>query len=323
MLRRTIGHGPPVVAAAARRGERHLNQNTATAKQHADTPLTIRQVGPTFGVEVNGMAIHGDVSPERLMEFVSLLHRYRVLIVPDLTLDPADLVAFSRRLGPLEIHSRFENTLPAHREVFCVGNVERDGMKASFNRGVEQWHADSSYRAVPSDASLFRAEIVPAEGGDTLFADATAAWRTLEPAMQRRVEGLYSVHSLETLRQWGLRHNPERDPNTDQQSAAFPPVRQPLVRTHPATGAKSLYVCPAVISHIEGMSEDESTALIETLIMHATQARFVYCHHWRKGDLVMWDNRAVLHTASLFDHTRYQRLMYRTTVAGNAPTLAD
>lgn len=285
--------------------------------------LSVRQIGPTFCAEVKGIPINGDVIPELLTQFVCLLHRYRVLIVPGLALEPGDLVAFSRRLGPLEIHSRFANTLPAHREVFCVGNVERDGMKASFNRGVEQWHADSSYREKPSDASLFYAEVVPAEGGDTLFADATAAWRTLEPAMQRRVEGLYAVHSLETLRQWGLLHNPERGQDVDNQAAAFPPVRQPLVRTHPATGAKSLYVCPAVISHIEGMGAGESAALIETLIMHVTQARFVYAHRWRKGDLVMWDNRAVLHTASLFDHTRYQRLMYRTTVAGGAPALTD
>src|SRR5882724_11755558 len=155
-----------------------------TATRHAggssvDPVLTVRQIGQTFGAEVTGMPIHGDVSPELLSQFIALLHRYRVLIVPEarpdpgvpeLALDPADLVAFSRRFGELEIHSRFENTLPAHREVFCVGNVERDGMKASFSRGVEQWHADSSYRAVPSDASLFHAEIVPAEGGDTLFA---------------------------------------------------------------------------------------------------------------------------------------------------------
>ena len=149
------------------------------------------------------MPIHGEVAPELLAQFVSLLHRYRVLIVPDAIVDPADLVAFSRRFGPLEIHSRFENTLPAHREVFCVGNVERDGMNASFNRGVEQWHGDSSYREVPSDASLFYGEIVPDEGGDTLFADATAAWRTLDPEMKRQIDGLCAVHSLETLRQWG------------------------------------------------------------------------------------------------------------------------
>ena len=287
-----------------------------------DPVLTVRPIGQTFGAEVAGMPVHGGVTPELMAHFISLLHRYRVLVVPGLDLDPADLVAFSRRFGPLEIHSRFENTLPAHREVFCVGNVERDGMKASFNRGVEQWHADSSYRETPSEASLFYAEIVPDEGGDTLFADATAAWRTLDPAMKQRIEGLYGVHALETLRQWGIRHNPDRDVSVDNLSSKYPPVRQPLVRAHPATGAKSLYVCPAVISHVEGIDPAESAALIETLIAHVTQPRFVYTHRWRKGDLVMWDNRAVLHTASLFDHTKYQRLMYRTTVAGNAPALA-
>ncbi len=289
----------------------------------SDILLTARPIGPTFGAEVSGMPIHGDVTPELLTQFIAFLHRYRVLIVPAANVAPADLVAFSRRFGPLEIHSRFDSTLPDHREVFCVGNVERDGMKASFSRGVEQWHSDSSYRELPSDASLFYGEIVPPEGADTMFADATAAWRTLEPGLKRRIEGLRAVHSLETLRQWGLVHNPEhRGRTTTSVIDAFPAVSQPLVREHPATGAKSLFVCPAVISHIEGLTQMESDTLIETLIAHITQPRFVYVHHWHQGDLVMWDNRAVLHTASLFDHTKYQRLMYRTTVAGNAPGLA-
>jgi taurine dioxygenase len=287
-----------------------------------DAKLGVRPIGPTFGAEVTGMPVNGDVSPELLAQFISQLHRYRVLVVPEIELTPADLVAFSRRFGPLEIHSRFENTLPAHREVFCVGNVERDGMRASFSRGVEQWHADSSYRTLPSDASLFYGEVVPPEGGDTMFADATAAFRSLDAELKQRIEGLYAVHSLETLRLWGLRHNPDRGQEIDNQTAAYPPVRQPLVRVHPVTGAKSLYICPAVISHIEGLDPEAGAVLIETLIAHATQPRFVYTHRWRKGDLVMWDNRAVLHTASLFDHTRYQRLMYRTTVAWNAPALA-
>jgi alpha-ketoglutarate-dependent taurine dioxygenase len=283
-----------------------------------DAALMVRPIGPTFAAEVAGMPIDGDVSPELLTQFIALLHRYRVLVVSQVNVEPADLVAFSRRFGPLEIHSRFDNTLPDHREVFCVGNVGQ----ASFSRGVEQWHADSSYRSLPSDASLFYGEIVPPEGADTMFADATAAYRLLDAAMKQRIEGLFAIHSLETLRLWGLRHNPGRDQDIDSQATKFPPARQPLVREHPVTGAKSLYVCPAVISHIEDMDPAESAALIEILIAHITQPRTVYTHRWHQGDLVMWDNRAVLHTASLFDHTRYQRLMYRTTVAGNAPGLA-
>jgi taurine dioxygenase len=284
--------------------------------------LVAQQVGPGFAAMVPGMPINGDVTPAILAQFIAHLHAYRVLVVPQVQVDPADLVAFSCRFGPLEIHSRFDNTLPAHREVFCVGNVERDGMKASFSRGVEQWHADSSYRETASDASLFYAVIVPEEGGDTMFADATAAYEALEPEMRARIDGLHAIHSLEILRLWGARHNPERPATVPSQMAKFPPMRQPLVRIHPATGARSLYICPAVISHIEGLDPEESAALLDSLIQHATQPRFIYTHRWRKGDLVMWDNRAVLHTASLFDHTRYQRLMYRTTVAGHAPALA-
>jgi alpha-ketoglutarate-dependent taurine dioxygenase len=283
--------------------------------------LTARQIAGSFAAEVPNMPIHGGVSPELLTQFISHLHRYRVLAMPGAHAAPADLVAFSRRFGELEIHSRFDNTLPEHREIFCVGNVERDGMKASFNRGVEQWHSDSSYRALPSDASLFSAVIVPEEGGDTLFADATSAYRALSPALRARIDGLFAVHSLETLGAWGARHNPDRARREEQNTSAWPPARQPLVRVHPATGAKSLYLCPAVISHIEGMDASESADLIETLIEHATQPRFVYTHRWREGDLAMWDNRAVLHTASLFDHTKYRRLMYRTTIAGNSSLL--
>ena len=285
--------------------------------------LFARQVALTFAAEVADMPVHGDVSPELLTQFISFLHRYRVLVIPGVTASPAALVAFSRRFGPLEIHSRFDNTLPEQREIFCVGNVERDGMKASFSRGVEQWHADSSYRDVPSDASLFHAIIVPEEGGDTLFADASAAWRALDPETRARIEGLHAVHSLGTLYAWNARQNPDRPSRSMAEIAAYPPVRQPLVRVHPATGARSLYLCPAVISHIEGLKKAESDSLIETLMRHTAQPRFVYTHRWRAGDLVIWDNRAVLHTASLFDHTKYQRLMYRTTVAGGAPALSE
>lgn len=282
------------------------------------TILPYRQIAPTFGAEIRNVPIRGDIDAAALQSFIDALHSHRILLVAQIALDPADLVAFSKRLGPLEIHASVENTLPTHPEVFCVGNVERDGMKASFSRGVEQWHADSSYRAVPSDASLFYGEVVPPEGGETWFADATAAYEELDADTKRRIEGLRAVHSLETLHEWNRRHTPGRAPFSAEKRAAWPPMSQPLVRTHPVTGARSLYLCPAVISHIEGMGVAEGRALLDDLIAHATQPHLVYCHRWRRGDLVIWDNRAVLHTASLFDHTRYQRLMYRTTVAGNA-----
>jgi alpha-ketoglutarate-dependent taurine dioxygenase len=279
--------------------------------------VAIRKVATTFGAEVSGIPISGDIPAASLARFIDLLHENRMLLVPRIALEPADQVAFSRRLGPLELHAASAAILPAHPEIFCVGNVERDGMKANFARGVEQWHADSSYRAVPSDASLFYGVIVPPEGGETNFLDATAAWEELDPAMQRRVEGLRAVHDLETLHRWNALHTPGRPAYTDAQRRQWPPVSHPLVRTHKVTDKRSLYLCPAVISHIEGMSLDEGRAVIDELMAHANRPRYIYSHRWRAGDLVIWDNRAVLHTASLFDHARYQRLMYRTTVAGD------
>ncbi len=280
--------------------------------------VTVRPVAATFGAEVTGIPIAGNVAPETLARFVDLLHEHRLLVVPEIALEPGEQVAFSRRLGPLELHASQTATLPSHPEVFCVGNYDRDGIKANFARGVEQWHADSSFRLVPSDASLFYGVIVPPEGGETNFLDATAAWEDLDPAMQRRVQGLRAVHSLETLHDWNNRHNPGRAPFSEEMRRQWPPVSQPLVSTHPVTRRRSLYLCPAVISHIEGMDPDVGRALIDELMAHANQPRYVYNHRWRKGDLVIWDNRAVLHTASLFDHTRFERLMFRTTVEGNA-----
>ncbi|WP_158742926.1 TauD/TfdA family dioxygenase [Acidisphaera sp. L21] len=291
--------------------------HTADAIQAAPG-ITVRQVAPSFAAEVAGVPIHGDVGEAQLDTLVDLLHRFRVLIVPEIAVTPGDLVAFSRRLGPLEIHSNIENTLRDHREVFCVGNVQRDGMKASFSTGVEQWHADSSFREVPSDVSLFYGEIVPPEGAQTMFADATAAYDALDDATKARIDGLRAVHSLETLHEWSLPFNPGRAPFSAEKRAMWPPISQDLVRTHPVTGAKSLYLCPSVISHIEGMDRAASQVLIAELMAHTDAPRFVYSHAWRRGDLVIWDNRAVLHTASLFDASRYQRLMYRTTVEGNS-----
>ena len=124
------------------------------------------------------------------------------------------------------------------------------------------------------------------------------------------------MHDLNTLSEWNRRHTPGRPPLSEEARRRFPPVIQPLVRRHPVTGRPSLYICPAVISHVEGLPPHEGHALIAEVMAHATADRCVYRHRWRAGDLVVWDSLSTLHTATLFDHERHQRLMFRTTVAG-------
>lgn len=283
---------------------------------HAAPLLRERPLAATFGAELSGLRIAGDVGEAEFAAFLDALHRRHVLLIRDVPNDPAAQVAFSRRMGPLELHSHAAATHPRHPEIFCVGNYEAEGIKANFAKGVEQWHADSSFRETPSAASLFYGAICPPEGGETWFLDAATAYAELDPAMQARIEGLRAVHDLYTLSVWNSRHTPGRATLSEEARRRFPPVSQPLVRTHPVTGMKSLFLCPAVISHIEGMDAEEGRALIEALMQHASQERYVYRHQWQQGDLVVWDNRSTLHTASLFDHTKYTRLMFRTTVAG-------
>jgi taurine dioxygenase len=282
------------------------------------TRVATHPLDASFGAELTGLAITGDAPAADVAAFLAALHRHHVVLVRDVPNDPAAQVAFSRLLGPLELHSGTTHTHPLHPEIFCVGNYEGEGIKANFATGVEQWHADSSFRAVPSAASLFYGAICPPEGGETWFLDAEAAYDDLDAETRARIDGLTAVHDLATLYDWNARHTPGRPPLSEETRRKFPPMPQPLVRTHPVTGRRSLFLCPAVISHIEGMDPAEGRALIKALMAHAGQERYVYRHRWRAGDLVAWDNRSVLHTASLFDHTRYTRLMFRTTVAGSA-----
>jgi len=283
----------------------------------SSTPIITRKLAPTFGLEIKGLRIAGDMASETFSTVLDLFHTHHILVLKTGGLEPADQVAFSKLFGPLEVHAERRFIHPSHPEIFCVGNAAKDGVPiAALSVGVEQWHVDSSYRRVPSTASLFYGHTVPPEGADTAFADAVAAYQGLPEQTKQRIEGLRAVHDYEYFDGWLRVLNPDRRPYTDELRRDFPPVSHPLVRTHPVTGRKSLLICPAVTSHIEGLDFKAGRALIDALAVHMAQSKYVYRHRWTQGDLVMWDNRCTLHTATPFDHTRYQRLMYRTTIAG-------
>lgn len=241
-------------------------------------------------------------------------------------------VRFSRRFGELDIHVIAQYLVDGYPELFRVSNLLENGKRIGAN--AEFWHTDMSYLAKPPRCSLLYAVEVPAAAdgsplGDTLFASMAAAYDALPEAMKKRLEGLRGIHRFadaynreqrrraaagEPLIAQGLHQMTQKE-----MKEAAPDVLHPLVRTHPFTGRKCLYVNQGFTVGIEGMPEDEGTALLEQLFAHAIRPEFMYCHKWNAGDLVMWDNCSMIHKGVGNYGPEHRRLLYRATVKGTAP----
>ena len=291
--------------------------------------IDITPVNATLGAVVRGVALSGDIGEETLDEILEAWHEYAVLLFPEQHLDDARQAAFSRRIGPLENVAIFRrgdddalNGKPAEfgnsRQEFAYltnerkdgGLVARDSKRDLLLKGNSYWHTDSSFKRVPAKASLLAARAAPDTGGETEWADMRAAWDALDPAMQARLEGRTAVHSYA----WSQGLVGAADLIRD---SVLPPVEHPIMRPHPATGRKVLYIGRHA-SHIVGEDVEESRALLGRLCDEACRPPRTWKHRWTEGDLVMWDNRAVLHRGHPYPADRLRR-MVRTTVAGDDP----
>ena len=290
--------------------------------------VSIRQIHPVFVGEVTGIDIsQPPLSPEDVASIEAGMDRYAVLVYHDQKITDEQQMAFTRNFGALEDARGGNITKPEDKRLQVgmndVSNLGKDGRplgresrERAFNIGNMLWHSDSSFRPIPAKYSLLSARVVNPIGGNTEFADMRAAYDTLDAATRALIEDMVCEHSLMYSR--GLLGMLEY---SDEERAMFRPVRQRLVRTHPVTGRKSLYLS----SHagaIVGMPMAEARILLRDLTEHATQPAFVYVHRWRPGDLVMWDNRQMMHRVRRYDDTQ-PRDMRRTTVAGTAPTVAQ
>jgi alpha-ketoglutarate-dependent 2,4-dichlorophenoxyacetate dioxygenase len=289
--------------------------------------LAIRQIHPVFVGEVSGIDVSRPLPREEVAGLEAGMDRHAVLVFHDQRLTDEQQMAFSRNFGTLEDARGGNITKPEDRRLQVgmndVSNLGRDGAPMArdsrqrlFNLGNMLWHSDSSFRPVPAKYSLLSARIVNPVGGNTEFADMRAAWDALDAGTQAEIENLVCEHSLMHSR--GLLGMLEY---SEEERAMFRPVRQRLVRTHPVTGRKSLYLSSHAGS-IVGMPMPEARILLRDLTEHATQPRFVYVHRWRSWDLVMWDNRQMMHRVRRYDEGQ-PRDMRRTTVAGDAPTVAQ
>src|SRR2546421_7058388 len=290
-------------------------------------PVVTRQIGPCFAAEVEGIDMTRPLSPDEVKAIHAAMDRYAVLVFHGQAIDDAQQLAFTRSLGEIELavgtslRAPNEYRLPTtfadvsnldqHHKVFA-----RDDRRRLFAIGNRLWHSDSSFKVVPAKYSLLHARAIPSKGGNTEFADMRAAYDTLDEETRKEIADLICEHSqIYSRQQIGFFDL------TGEERARFKPVRQRLVRVHPVTGRKSLYLA----SHaggIVGWPTPEARCFLRDLIEHATQRQFVYAHKWAVGDLVMWDNRRTMHRGRPFPANE-PRDVRRTTLVGDGPTAAQ
>ena len=290
-------------------------------------PVSICQLHPVFVGEVSGVDLRRPLTPDEVRAIEAGMDRYAVLVFHDQDITDEQQIAFTRNFGEIENSAGGNVTKPHEKRLDPLMNdvsnlgqdnrpLARDDRRRLFNLGNQLWHSDSSFRAIPAKYSLLSGRITVEKGGNTEFADMRAAYDALDERLKHRIEDLVCLHSnMYSRGKLGLTDF------TDEERSAFKPVRQRLVRRHPVTGRKSLFLS-AHAGEIEGMSIPEGRMLLLDLTEFATRDEFVYSHAWRVDDLVMWDNRSTMHRGRRFD-TSEARDIRQTRLAGDGPTIAQ
>lgn len=289
--------------------------------------FSIRRLSPALGAEVVGLDASEPFEPHTLQVLRDAFQEHHMLCFRDQALDDEAMIAFSKQFGPLEEFPEKDKTKD-RIEVYHVANVSPEGehlpdddQRVIYQRNNARWHTDSSYRYVPSLASImYGVEVLPedARGGETGFSNMLAAYAALPEEMKRKLEPLHQVHSYGEIR----RLEPGLPPISAHERDALPPVTHPVIRVHPDRGyRRSLYFTSNTSLEIGGGTLEEGVALHRWLVDFASREAFCYYHRWRTNDLVMWDNRVLLHRAIEYDYARYRRVLRRTTVAGSGPIM--
>jgi taurine dioxygenase len=281
--------------------------------------IGITRLSSAIGAEITSLDFTRPLDAATVDRLTRALAERCVLLIRHADITPEQQIAFSRHFGPLESHLLADFSLPGHPEIFVVSNVKEGGkLKGAIHAG-QFWHSDLSYKEKPSLGSLLLCREMPPVGGDTMFANMYMAYDTLSDAMKAFIGGLEAVHDYSHAYDTYFSKLPDRPPLTPEQRARTPPVTHPMVRTHPVTGRKALYVNPGFTKGIVGMPEEESRPILDFLFRHATRPEFTYRHKWQVHDMLFWDNRCSMHYAVAdYDFTA-RRHMHRTTIAGDAP----
>jgi len=291
----------------------------ATAKEGSMRP-SVKKSGDACGAEI-GFDLAQDIDDGTFREIERIFHDNIVVVFRGQQLSNERHIEFSSRFGELEIHIVRRYLLPGFPEVLLISNIRDEaGEHIGLADAGFTWHTDTSYRRRPSRCSLLAAKEVPhSDGqplGDTVFANTIAAYEVLPNSMKQRIDGLKAIHRYSARRRVADSPRPKL---TAEQLAETPDISHPIVRTHPYTGRKSLYVTAGECVGIEGMPDAEAVDLIAELDAHCVRPEFLYRHKWQVGDLLMWDNATSMHLAICDYALPQRRLMHRTTVIGTVP----
>lgn len=283
--------------------------------------MELRPLHPLIGAEVLGLDLRRPLGDAAFADLREAFEAFSVLVLRGQDISDDEQVSFSRRFGPLETTK--VGSLGHGSNIVILTNIGPDGelmpetdREMLNTRANQLWHSDSSFKLIPALASILSGREVPPEGGETEFVSMRAVYRALPEAMRARIDPLVAIHDYSHSR-----GKIDTELATPEERAALPPVRQAVVREHPVTGAKALYLGSHACA-IEGLPAREGGALIDELLEFATQPRFVCTHRWQPHDLLIWDNRAVIHRGRPFS-ARHRRYLVRTTVAGDAPTAGE
>ena len=281
----------------------------ALAQLETQHEYPLLHLSPVIGTEVHGINLAA-VSDDTINWLTDLLVERKVLFFRDQDISVEEHIAFAAQFGELEVHP-FTDNLEEQPEVIQLHN-DRDHPPY-----INVWHSDVTWREEPSLGSVLRARLVPEVGGDTLFANMEAAYDALDEPTREQIDGLYAIHDNETFL-LGMKQAGASDEEAEAKRKEFPPQRHPVVRTHPVSGRKSLYVNRAFTRAIEGMAPETSDALLQRLYLQAWIPDFQCRFRWQAGSLAFWDNRAAQHYAAA-DYWPAVRTMERVTIKGDKP----
>jgi taurine dioxygenase len=280
--------------------------------------MTVKPLSEALGAEISGINA-AELDDARFEELRDVFHQNLVVVVKDQDLTPAQQTEFARRFGEIQYHISPEYLMKDQPEVMILSNEKQDGKFIGLPDGGSEWHSDHSYVDQPTGYTMLQAIKVPKDGGDTEWTNMVRAYEALPDDMQSRLDGLVGIHSFNRMKNHRLSVPVRHINDPDYYKRSPPDSFHPIVRTHPHTDKKALYISPRFTIGIKDMDDFEAQPLLDELFAHIQNRDFIYHHRWTVGDLLMWDNRATIHLALLGVPEGQARRMHRTTVLGEIP----